>query len=210
MIRVAIVDDHPLIRRGFRESLAQHEQITVVAEAAHTDAVVPMLRDHPCDVLLLDLSLPGRGGLAVLGEVRQAFPTVRTLIVSSHDQSANILAAMRAGAAGFVSKSAPVDELVTAILAVHRTGRFLTDAVAEVLMEFARSAGQSASLELLSDREVEVLRRLANGQSVSGIAESLSLSIKTVSTYRTRVLTKLGLTSTADVVRFAMAHHLTE
>jgi two-component system invasion response regulator UvrY len=208
MIRVAIVDDHPLVRRGFREALATDAAITVVAETDRSDGVLSMLDQHPCDVLLLDLSLPGRGGLSILDELHKQFPAVHTLVVSSHDQAANMLQAIRAGAAGFISKAAPVEELLRGIHAVHETGRYITDAVAKVLVEFARNAGQPGTIATLSNREIDVLRRIAKGQSVSIIAESLSLSIKTVSTYRTRVLTKLGLSSTADVVRYAIAHHL--
>lgn len=205
MIRVVIVDDHPLVRRGLREALADDPRVQVVAEASRSDEVMHALDHHPCDVLLLDLSLPGRGGLDVLADVRKRFPSVRTLIVSSHAGAAQILMAMRAGAAGYLTKAAPEEELRGAILSVYERGRHITDDVGAVLAEFA--SGERGASDL-SEREMEVLLRLAKGESVSSIADDLSLSIKTISTYRSRLLEKLGLASTADIVRYAIDHKL--
>ena len=210
MIRVMIVDDHPLIRRGLREALATDSSVTVVAEAERSEAVLPALGDTACDVLLLDLSLPGRGGLDVLADVRRHFPAVRTLIVSTHDNAAQILRAMRAGAAGYVTKAAPEEELLRAIHSVHRTGRHISDVVGAVLAEFAQGRGDAATIAHLSEREIEVLLRLARGESVTAIADSLSLSVKTISTYRSRLLEKLGLASNADLVRYAINHGLVD
>jgi two-component system invasion response regulator UvrY len=204
MIRVIIVDDHPLVRRGFREALATDSGVKVEAEAAQSEEVLSALRDRPCDVLLLDLSLPGRGGLEVLAEVRRLFPSVRTLIVSSHDDAAHILRAMRAGAAGYLTKTTSEGELRRAIRTVYLTGHYVTDVVGAVLAEFAQVADGTGTVGRLSDRELEVLIRLAKGESVSTIADELCLSVKTISTYRTRVLDKLGLASTADLVRYAL------
>ena len=210
MIRVVLVDDHPLVRRGLREALAADPAVKVVAEAERAEAVLRVLGDHPCDVLLLDLSLPGRGGIDVLADVRAQFPSVRTLIVSSHDTATQILRAMRAGAAGYLTKSAPEDDLRRAIHSIHDTGRHISDAVGAVLAEFAQGGGDAGTVRDLSDRELEVLLRLAKGESVSAIAGVLSLSVKTVSTYRSRVLEKLGLAGTADLVRYAIDHKLVE
>lgn len=209
MIRVVIVDDHPLVRRGLREALAADPDVEVVAEAARSEEVMSVLADHRCDVLLLDLSLPGRGGIDVLADVRAHFPSVRSLVVSSHDTAVLMLRAMRAGAAGYLTKSTPEEELRRAIHAVHETGRHITDEVGAVLAAFARGEGDDGAVDL-SDREMEVLVRLARGQSVSSIAAELSLSVKTVSTYRSRVLEKLGLAGTADLVRYAVDHKLIE
>ena len=208
MIRVMIVDDHPLVRRGLREALATDTGMIVVAEAERSETVLTTLADQACDVLLLDLSLPGRGGLELLADVRRLFPSVRTLVVTSHDTAAQILRAMRSGAAGFVTKAAPEEELLRAIHSVHRTGRHISDAVGAVLAEFALGRDDTGTLGHLSDRETEVLLRLAKGESVSAIADALSLSVKTISTYRSRVLEKLGLTSPADLVRYAIDHDL--
>jgi DNA-binding NarL/FixJ family response regulator len=208
MIRVVIVDDHPLVRRGLREALAADPNVTVVAEAARSEEVLAVIDEHACDVLLLDLSLPGRGGIDVLAEVRVRFPAVRALSVSSHDTATQMLQSMRAGAAGYLTKSAPEDELRRAIHAVHETGRYITDAVGAVLAEFARGEGDAGGVRDLSGRELDVLVRLAKGESVSSIAVELSLSVKTISTYRTRVLEKLGLAGTADLVRYAIDHRL--
>lgn len=207
MIRVVIVDDHPLVRRGLREALATDSSVTVTAEAARSEEALTALAGHPCDVLLLDLSLPGRGGLDVLAEVRRRFPSVRTLIVSSHDNAAQIVRAMRAGAVGYLTKAASEQELLRAIHSVYQTGRHITDEVGAVLAEFVHG-GDGGTVGDLSDREIEVLLRLAKGESVSAIADQLSLSVKTISTYRSRVLEKLGLASTADLVRYAIDHDL--
>jgi len=210
VIHVVIVDDHPLVRRGLREALAADPAVKVVAEAERAEEVLRVLGDHPCDVLLLDLSLPGRGGIDVLADVRAQFPSVRTLIVSSHDTATQILRAMRAGAAGYLTKSAPEDDLRRAIHSIHDTGRHISDAVGAVLAEFAQGGGDAGTVRDLSDRELEVLLRLAKGESVSSIAGALSLSVKTVSTYRSRVLEKLGLAGTADLIRYAIDHKLVE
>jgi DNA-binding NarL/FixJ family response regulator len=210
VIRVVLVDDHPLVRRGLREALAADPAVKVVAEAERAEEVLRVLGDHPCDVLLLDLSLPGRGGIDVLADVRAQFPSVRTLIVSSHDTATQILRAMRAGAAGYLTKSAPEDDLRRAIHSIHDTGRHISDAVGAVLAEFAQGGGDAGTVRDLSDRELEVLLRLAKGESVSSIAGALSLSVKTVSTYRSRVLEKLGLAGTADLIRYAIDHKLVE
>jgi len=208
MTRLVLVDDHPLVRRGLREALAGHPGMAVVAEVERAEDVLPALHAHPCDVLLLDLALPDGSGFNVLGDVQRDFPRVATLVVSSHATSTHILRAMRGGAAGFVPKAAPETELLQAIESVVRTGHYISDEVAIVLAEFAKGTPAAAPATYLSDREMDVLLRLAGGETVSAIADSLSLSIKTVSTYRTRVLAKLGLHTTAELVRYALEQRL--
>jgi two-component system, NarL family, invasion response regulator UvrY len=208
MIRVAIVDDHALVRRGLRETLCVEPDITVVAEAATSAAVLPALAAEPCDVLLLDLSLPGRGGLDVLKDVRREFPHVRIVVVTTHEAVEYAVRCLRAGAAGYVSKTSAPEEVVAAVRAVMRTGRYISDDVAAVLADFAVMDPSAAPHLALSDREHEVFRQLAGGRTVSEIAGELCLSVKTVSTYRGRVLEKLGLRSTADLLRYAIERRL--
>lgn len=208
MIRVVLVDDHPVVRRGLRETLAADPGITVVAEAAQSEEVPGILAAHPCDVLLLDISLPGRGGIEVLKDVRRDFPATKVLIVSTHDEAQYAVRAVRAGAAGYLTKSSPPEELVRAVRAVAKTGRYFTDSVAAALAEFTVDDRSVPAHERLSDREYEVLRLLTTGLTVSEIAERLSLSVKTVSTYRTRLAEKLGVRSTAELVRYALEHKL--
>lgn len=207
MTRVMLVDDHPLVRRGLREMLAA-EGIPVVAEASRSEEVLPALAAQPCDIVLLDLSLPGRGGIEVLRDIRSAHPRVRVLIVSTHAEAAYAVRAMRAGAAGYVTKNSPADEIVAAVRAVAETGRYISDAVAGALADFALDDRSGPAHEQLSDREMEVFRLLTRGRTISEIAAELSLSVKTVSTYHARLKDKLGVSGNADLVRYAIAHHL--
>jgi DNA-binding NarL/FixJ family response regulator len=208
VIRVVLVDDHPIVRRGLRETLSAEADIRVVAEVTQAEEVPGTLAAHPCDVLLLDLSLPGRGGLEVLKDVRREFPSIRVLIVSTHDEAQYAVRAIRAGAAGYLTKSSPPEELVRAVRALAATGRYITDSVAAALAEFAVDDRAVSPHERLSDREHEVLRLLTQGLTVSDIAERLSLSVKTVSTYRTRLAEKLGVRTTTELVRYALEHKL--
>lgn len=208
MIRVILVDDHPIVRRGLRETLAAEADIAVVAEATRSEEVLSMLAAHPCDVMLLDISLPGRGGIDVLKDVRRDFPATKVLMVSTHDESQYSVRAIRAGAAGYLSKTSAPDELIRAVRQVARTGHYLSDSVATALALFAAEDRSGPAHEGLSDREYEVFRLLTAGRTVSEIAEELSLSVKTVSTYRSRLVEKLGVRTTGDLVRYALEHKL--
>ena len=208
MIRVVVVDDHPLVRRGLRETLAAEADITVVAEAGRSEEVPAILATHPCDVLLLDLSMPGRGGLDVLSSVRHDYPDTRVLIVSTHGEAQYSVRAIRAGAAGYLTKNDSPAELVAAVRQIFRSGRYLSHGVATALAMFTADDRPSQRHDGLSDREHQVLRLLTAGQTVSEIAAELSLSVKTVSTYRSRLAEKLGARTTADLIRYALAHKL--
>lgn len=211
MIRVVIVDDHEIVRRGIHTTLASDPAIMIVGEAARSEEVLGLLDAHPCDVLVLDISLPGRGGMEVLNDVRRQAPNVKVLILSSHDESQYAVRAVRAGAAGYLVKTAAPDELVTAVRAIARSGRYLSEGVAAELAAYMqRKNSNSAALPhvSLSDRELHVLRRIAAGWTVSAIAADLALSVKTISTYKTRLLQKLSLQTTADLVRYAIEHKI--
>ena len=165
MIRVVIVDDHPLVRRGLREMLAA-DGITVVAEAARSEEVLPALAAHPCDIVLLDLSMPGRGGIEVLRDIGAAYPRLRVLVVSAHGGAAFAIRAMRAGAAGYVSKSSSSEEIVGAVRAVAATGRYISDEIAGILADFVLDDRVAPGHEHLSGREMEVFRLLTRGRTV--------------------------------------------
>lgn len=207
MIRVILVDDHPLVRRGIRETLAAEIDIAVVAEAARSEEVLSVLHAHACDVVLLDISLPGRGGLDVLKDVHRDFPRVRVLVVSTYAESQYALRAIRAGAAGYLTKTSAPEELVRAVRSLM-SGRYINETVAAVLADYAQDDWAGPLHERLSDRELEVLRLLVAGRTVSEVADDLSLSDKTVSTYRTRVMEKLGVRTAADLIRYALEHQL--
>lgn len=208
MIRVLIVDDHPIVRRGLKEALAAESDVSVVAEASRSEEVLALMAAHACDLVLLDLSLPGRGGLEVIKDIRRDFPNVRILIVSTYDESQFAIRAIRAGASGYLTKSSAPEELVRAVRSVANTGRYISESVASALLDFARGDQPASLHRRLSDREHEVLRLLTSGRTVSDIAVELSLSVKTVSTYRSRLVEKLGLRTTADLVRYALEHKL--
>jgi DNA-binding NarL/FixJ family response regulator len=208
MIRVTLVDDHPIVRRGLKDTLSAEADIVVVGEAARSEEVLAALSASPCDVVLLDISLPGRGGLDVLKDIRGSFPDVRVLVVSTHDESQYAVRAMRAGAAGYLTKTSPPEELVRAVRQLMRTGRYISEEVGAALAQFAQDDRPGPPHERLSDREHEVLRLLTAGKTVSDIANELSLSVKTVSTYRSRLVEKLSVRTTSDLVRYALEHKL--
>ena len=208
MIRVTIVDDHPIVRRGLKDTLSAETDIVVVGEAARSEEVLAALSASPCDVVLLDISLPGRGGLDVLKDIRRGFPDVRVLVVSTHDESHYAVRAMRAGAAGYLTKTSPPEELVRAVRQLMRTGRYINEEVGAALAQFAQDDRPGPPHERLSDREHEVLRLLTAGKTVSDIANELSLSVKTVSTYRSRLVEKLGVRTTSELVRYGLEHKL--
>src|SRR5687767_8745380 len=210
MTNILIVDDHPIVRRGLRETLAVEPDITVVAEAARSEEVMHALAAHRCDVVLLDLSLPGRGGLDVLKDIQRDSPQVRVLVVSTYSETQYALRAIRAGAAGYLVKTSAPEELVRAVRSVMDSGRYITEGVAAALADYARENVRRAAHDHLSDREHEVFRLLVTGLTISQIAEHLSLSVKTISTYRRRLGDKLRLHSTADLVRYAVELRLFE
>lgn len=208
MIRVLIVDDHPIVRRGLKETLITEPDITVVGEAARSEEVLQLMSAGPCDLVVLDLSLPGRGGLDVMRDIRREFPKVRVLIVSTHDESQYAVRAIRAGAAGYLSKSTAPEELVRAVRTIIDNGRYISESVASTLLDYTLNDRRGAHHDRLSDREYEVLRLLVAGRTITDIAGELSLSVKTISTYRSRLVEKLGVRSTADLVRYAIEHNL--
>jgi two-component system invasion response regulator UvrY len=206
MIRIVIVDDHPMVRRGLREALSRERDIVIVAEAGTPDEVVPAITAQPCDVLLLDIGLPGRGGIEVLKDVRAQWPDLRVLIVSSYPESQYALRVIKAGASGYVTKTCAPQELVRAVRVVMATRCYISDAVAGALASYAQRTTPRDTHQLLSDRELQVLKLIVAGQTSSEIAATLSLSIKTVSTYRTRLLEKLQIRTNADLIRYALEH----
>jgi DNA-binding NarL/FixJ family response regulator len=210
MTNVMIVDDHPIVRRGLRETLAVVPDIKVVAEASRSEEVMDALAAHRCDVVLLDLSLPGRGGLDVLKDIQRDSPQVRVLVVSTYSETQYALRAIRAGAAGYLVKTSAPEELVRAVRSVMDSGCYITEGVAAALADYARENVRRAAHDHLSDREHEVFRLLVTGLTISQIAEHLSLSVKTISTYRRRLGDKLRRHSTADLVRYAVELRLFE
>ncbi len=208
MIRVMIADDHQLVRDGLRQILLAAPGIEVVAEAADGDHALDAARRLAPDVALLDMSMPGVSGIELIRRLRLACPDVRILVLSMHGERQYAARALKAGAAGYLTKDSAGEQLVTALRKVAAGGIHLTDAAAASLL--ARDASTAAPHERLSDREFEVLRMLAAGQGPTEIAEQLHLSVKTVSTHKTRILEKMDLGNGADLVRYAIEHGLLE
>jgi DNA-binding NarL/FixJ family response regulator len=208
MIRVVIADDHPVVRKGFRRVLEAAGDIQVVGEAGDGEQVLHQVADAKPDVLLLDVTMPGGSFLDTLGRVRTQHPSVRVLVASMHPEREYALRALTAGAAGYLSKERTPDEFVEAVRRVHKEGRYLTEEVATSLLSSVSVEHTLLPHERLSKREHAVLVALGAGRSLKQIAASLAISPKTVSTYRTRVLQKLGLTTTADLIRYVLEHGL--
>jgi two-component system invasion response regulator UvrY len=208
MIDVVIVDDHPLVRRGIQDALCAAGDIQVVGETGRAEEILGILRAFPCDVLLLDLSLPGRSGFEALQDVRREFPALRVLVVSAYAEAQYGVRALRAGAAGYVNKASSSDELVRAVRSVRNCGQYVSEPIADALVKFVRDEATGPLHQRLSNREFQILRLLTQGRSVSAIGAELSLSVKTVSTYRARVLEKLHAESNADLVRYVIDQRL--
>jgi DNA-binding NarL/FixJ family response regulator len=206
MIRVMLVDDHAVVREGYRRLLGLEDDIKVVAECANADEAYGRLAGagDPPEVLVLDLSMPGRSGLDLLRRVSLRWPRLRILVFSMHDNAAMVVQVLKAGAAGYVTKSSPPDELVTAVRRVARGERVLSADVAAA----ASGASEPPPHLALSGREFDVLRLLVQGLSVDQVAERMHLSMKTVANYQTAVRQKLGVANAVEMVHYAQRHRL--
>lgn len=208
MIQVAIVDDHQIVRTGFRELLGDDSAIRISFEAADGDEALAQLRTMPCDVLLLDISLPGKSGVDVLRTIRQRHPDVKVLILSGFPEESYALAMIKNGANGYLCKDCEQEDLLRAIHTVSIGRRYVSARTAELLAEEMSGERRGVLHEALSDRELQVFLRLARGESVSDIAAQLHLSVKTISTYRSRVTEKLNVASNAELATYALRHGL--
>lgn len=210
MLKIAIVDDHAIVRAGFREMLDGELDIKLSFEAGSGEAALEQLRTDACDVMLLDLSLPGQSGVDVLRVVRQRHPDLKVLVLSGFPEERYALAMIRNGANGYLSKDCERAELLRAIRTVANGRRYLSAKTAELLADGLVGDADVPPHESLSERELQVFLRLARGESVSDIAAALNLSVKTVSTYRTRLLEKLGVSSNAELAAYALRNGLIE
>ena len=209
-IRVVVADDHPLLRAGLVSVLNASNDLRVVAEAGNGAEVLRSIRDVPFDVLLLDVSMPGKSGLDLMRQIRKDYPRLPILIVSSHPEDQYALRAIKAGASGYVTKmSAPAD-LVTAVRTVSLGRKFITPALAELLADHIERPDDETPHENLSDREFQTLKMIAAGHSLTHIAEVLCISVKTVSVYRSRVLEKMRMKSNVELTRYVVEHGLTD
>ena len=207
MIRLVIADDHPLIRAGFRELASRDPTITVVGEAGDGAALLGILREARADVVSLDINMPGPGLEALIRGIREEFPQVHVLVVSVYPEGELALQALQAGAAGYVTKSQAEAELLAAVRQVARGGKYVPPPLGEWLAT-QLAGGWEPGKERLSPRERQVLRLLADGKTYKEIAAQLNVSAKTVGAYRARLLSKLHLKTTADLIRYAVGHDI--
>lgn len=208
MIRVAIADDHPIVREGLRRIATEDAGITVTGDAASSAELFRLLAAAAVDVVLLDVSMPGSTLVDTLKELRERHPSVRVLVLSVHPEDQWALRALRAGARGYLTKDQSPEQLVHAIRRVARGGRYVSETLAEKLAGLVDHGREQSPHERLSDREFEVLRALGSGLTVKEIAGQLNLSAKTVSTYRARLQEKMGLRTSAELVRYVVEHGL--
>ena len=209
MIRVLLADDHGLVREGLRGILAKGTDIEVAAEAANGDEVLALVRKHEFDLALLDLSMPGLSGLALIKRLKVERPKLRILVLSMHGEAQYAARALKAGASGYLTKDSAAAQLLGAIRKIAAGGVQISEAAAAQLIG-ASPTGDTPLHEALSDREYEVLRQIVAGRTVTDIADALSVSVKTISTHKARILQKLNLAGTADLVRYAIEHGLTD
>lgn len=205
MIRVFLADDHPVVREGLKTILSKSNDIVLAGEADNGIDVLKKARQEKWDVLVLDLSLPGRSGLNVLKELRTCSPDLRVLILSVHSEEQYALRVLKAGASGYLTKESAPEKLVQAIRLIHRGERYVSESMgAHFSFLLEGKAPQKEPHELLSDREFEIFMMIAQGMSTSDIANSLHLSVKTVSTHRANILDKMSLSSVVDLALYAV------
>jgi two-component system invasion response regulator UvrY len=211
LIRILLADDHSIVRAGLRRVVEEAGDIEVIAEAADGREAIERVRATLPDVAVIDISMPGLDGLEVLNQLRSQYPKLPILILTMHEEEQYVVRAIGAGAMGYVTKRSAPEQLVKAIRKVHAGGRYLTDEAAESLaLRLASGHGDSSPLDFLSNREIQVLRCLALGQTTREIAEAYHISVKTVDTYRFRLLKKLNLRNNAELSRFAIQNRLVE
>ncbi|MFM2068280.1 MAG: hypothetical protein RLZZ584_3189 [Pseudomonadota bacterium] len=204
MTRIVLCDDHALIRRGIRDTLTEQPDLEVVGEAGDYGELRALLRSTTCDVLVLDINLPGRSGLDVLHALKEEGSPIKVLIVSMYPEDQYALRTLRAGAYGYVNKGVDAAQIVAAVRTVAQGRKYVTPEMAQMLVENLTQPASEAAHEKLSDRELQTLVMIASGKRLSDIAEELTLSPKTVSVYRARVLEKLGLTNNSELTVYAI------
>ena len=210
LIKILIADDHVIVRRGLRQILEETSDISICAEAANGQEVLQQIASQTVDVLVLDITMPGRSGLDILKEIRQLCPRLPVLVLSMHAEDQFAARVLKAGAAGYLTKESAPEELVKAIRKVHGGGKYISSTQAEKLVYLLDTTSQQMPHEGLSDREYEVLRMIGSGKTVTEIAEEIKLSVKTISTYRTRILEKMRLRTSAELTHYAIKNRLVE
>jgi DNA-binding NarL/FixJ family response regulator len=210
VIRIVLADDHTIVREGLKQLLAAAEGLDIVGEARDGHEVMKVVRELDFDLLLLDMSMPGKSGIELIRQVRAEKPKLRILILSMHEERQYAIRAIRAGASGYLTKESASRQLVEAIRKVASGGAFISAEVAEQLALGAMPDAKTALHESLSDREFQIFRMIADGKSVSDIAERLNLSVKTVSTHKANIMQKMRMETAGELIRYALTHRLVD
>jgi DNA-binding NarL/FixJ family response regulator len=208
MIRIVVADDHAIVREGLKQILAETRDIVVVGEAGNAQEVLEHVQEDELDLVLLDIAMPGRGGLDILKQLKVERPELPVLMLSMYPEEQYAVRALKAGACGYVTKSSAPEELIAAIRKVSQGRRYVSSSLAETLAVYLETDAEKPIHELLSDREYQVMVMIASGKTVTQIAEELSLSVKTISTHRARTLKKLGMKNNAELTYYAVKHAL--
>ena len=210
MIRIVVADDHTIVREGLKQLLSAAPDLSVIGEAQNGHEVIERVRALDFDVLLLDMSMPGKSGIELIKQVRAEKPKLRILVLSMHEEEQYAVRAIRAGAAGYLTKDSASAQLVSAIRKVAGGGAFITESVAQQLALGAMPQTEGPPHAALSDREFQVFRELVSGKAVTEIASELNLSVKTVSTHKSRIMQKMNMSNPAELIRYAIHHRLVD
>lgn len=210
MIKILVADDHTIVREGLKQIVGDVGDMVVADEAGNGQEALQKIREGDYDVILLDISMPGRSGLEVLKDIRAEKPKLPVLILSMHSEEQYAIRALRAGASGYLTKASAPDELIGAIRKVSRGRKYVTASLAEKLALELDVDADKPPHEMLSDREYQVMLMLASGKSVKEIADELCLSVKTISTYRSRILEKMNMKKNAELTLYAIQNHLVD
>lgn len=209
-LKVLLADDHAIIRDGLKQILADTDDLVVAGEAANGLELMQRVRENDWDVLVLDISMPGRSGLELIHMIKDEKPELPILVLSMHNEEQYAVRALQAGALGYLTKESDGELLVAAIRRVANGGVYISDKVAELMVRGIRPANEILPHNLLSDREYQVFNMLVQGRGLSEIGVELSLSVKTISTHKTHILQKMNLANAADLIRYAVAHGLAD
>jgi DNA-binding NarL/FixJ family response regulator len=210
MIRIVVADDHTIVREGLKQLLSATSDLSIVGEAQNGHEVLERVRTLDFDVLLLDMSMPGKSGIELIKQVRAEKPKLRVLVLSMHEEEQYAVRAIKAGASGYLTKESATAQLVSAIRKVAGGGAFITDSVAQQLALGAMPQTEGPPHGALSDREFQVFRELVSGKAVTDIAAELNLSVKTVSTHKARIMQKMNMSNPAELIRYAIHHRLVD
>lgn len=210
MVRILIADDHPVVREGLKKMFEKVSDISIAGEASNGQEVLNKIEQNDYDLVLLDISMPGRDGLDILRELRRKRPHLPILILSMHSEEQYVIRALKAGASGYLTKKSISDELIKAVQEVACGGKYITSSLSEKLASYIRNDTEKPIHEILSDREYLIMRMIVKGRTRKEIAEELCLSVNTISTYRDRILKKLRMKNSAELIQYAIEKHLTD